>query len=524
MAQGVFFNVRPEYYAQLTLDELVTALVEASQIATPLQPPFPQPVLDLSQVKADTSDLLTYSKQVGQSKFSKVWLQWFWAVYRFITSGSVSQLLEVLAPSIDETDDGWWGKATVGTGDPVTATIILHGVTRFGIQLTITTPGTGYSGTVNISVASSNGQGHPAKGTATLSGGHVTGWTQTTQGYDLVEPLVVSFSGGGGSNAAADATLGRQFAAGDFVIWNDPTIASSAYSYEIDQIASITPTDDTHFDAVLTRAAVGAASGMAQYGSTIVAHTSAPLFRLINKSWLINVDAAAGAQVLNFLWPNMCVAAVSVGQQGQSAGVVMANLAPLPYLPGTTTPNPRLTPPSPGMRTMNGAAYTNLGTLGVLGTSVTSQARIPVQAWESIRTVYAMVRTAPVGATTFNGDANAAIVVYVCYISPAGVVGLIDTLVIDTGEFTSYDSANAPDGRQMPYHSLWQAVAPNSDFPPNLLPVLTGALDAFGNLQLGFAISTTTTVPFAPDGTIDFIVAQVGTSIAGSNLTVVVQT
>lgn len=523
-AQGVFFTIRPEYYAQLTLDELVSALVQSQQSA-PLQPPFPQPILDLSQATPDTiTTTAALLKSLQTSKATKPWLQWFWALYRFVTAGSVSQLIEVLAPSIDETDDGWWGTASVGTGDPVTAAITLSGITRFGIQLTITNAGTGYSGTVNVSVSSSTGQGRPAKGTAVLSAGHVVGWTQTTQGYDLVEPLVVAFSGGGGSAAAATATLGRQFASGDFVIWNDPTITSGAYGYEIDKIESISPTDDTHFSAVLTRAGVGAASGQAQYGSAIVAHSSAALFRLINKAWLVSVDDAAGPQVLNLLWPNMCVAAVSVGQQGQDSGVVTVNLAPAPYLPGTTTPNPRLTPPSPGMRTMNGAAYTNLGVLGLITTAATSQARIPVQAWESIRTAYALVRTAPVGATPFNGDANAAIVIYVCYISLGGVVGLIDTLVIDTGNFASYSSANAPDGRQMPFHSFWQNVAPNFDWPPSLLPELTGALDANGNLQLGFSISTSQTVLFAPDGTIDFIVAQIGTSVAGSNLTVVVQT
>ncbi len=527
MAQSIYFSVKPEYYAQLTLDELVTALVQTQTQPnqSQLPPPLPQPMLDLSQGQMNTSDLKAFASQVSQSKASKPWLQWFLSLARSITSGTpASQTIEVLAPSIDETDTGWYGEASVGTGDPVTATVTLFGLTRFGIQLTITNAGSGYSGTVNITVASSNGNGHAAKGTAVLSAGKVVGWTQTTQGYDLIEPLVVTFSGGGGSNAAATATLGRQFAAGDYVIWNDPTITSSAYSYEIDQIKSITPTDDTHFSCTLTRAAPNAASGGAQYGSTIVSHTSAALFRLINKSWLLDVDSSAGPQILNFLWPNMCVAAVNVSQVGQTSGDVTVNLAPLPYLPGTSTPNPRLTPPSPGLRTMNGAAYTNLGILGTLNLAATSQARIPVQAWESIRAVYALVRTAPVGATTFNGDTNAAIVVYVCYISPGGLVGLIDTLVIDTTAFASYSSTNAPDGRQMPYHSKWQAVAPNADWPPNLLPNLTGALNASGNLQLGFSISTTVTVPFGPDGTIDFIVAQVGTSIAGANLTVVVQT
>ena len=522
--QSIFFTVKPEYYAQLTLDALVTALVQASQVQGPLQPPFPQPVLDLSATNTTNASTIALLLQALQSsKISKPWLQWFWALYRFVTSGTTSQFLEVLAPSIDETDVDWWGTvAAIGTTDPVTAVVTLSGVTRFGIQLAITNAGSGYSGTVNVSVASSNGQGHPAKGTAVLSGGGVVGWTQTTQGYNLVEPLVVTFASGA---AAATAILGRQFAVGDFIIWNDPTIVSSAYSYEIDQITAITPTDDTHFSATLTRGAPGAPSGGAQYGSLINSHAAnAAIFRLTNKSWLFSVDDAAGPQILNFLWPNMCVAAVTVQQQGQSAGAVTVNLAPTPYLPGTSTPNPRLTPPAPGLRTMNGAAYTNLGTLGTLAASATSQARVPVQAWESIRTVYALVRTAPVGATTFNGDANAAIVIYVCYISPAGLVGLIDTLVIDTTDFASYSSANAPDGRQMPFHSKWQNAAPNFDWPPNLLPELTGALDANGNLQLGFSISTTTVVPFKPDGTIDFIMAQVGTSIAGANLTVVVQT
>ena len=527
MAQGIYGTLRPEYYGQLTLDQIVATLVQAATGNTNLlQPPFPQAVLDLSQTSATTITTVTKLLQTLQtSKISKPWLQWFWAVYRFITAGGspTSQLLELLAPSIDETDDAWFGEASVNnSSDPVTATVTLTGVTRFGIQLTVSDAGSGYSGTVNVSVASSSGQGQPAKGTAVLSAGGVVGWTQMTQGYNLESPLVVTFSGGGGSNAAATAELGRQFAVGDFVIWNDPTIvAPNSYSYEIDQITAITPTDDTHFSVTLARGANGAAAGMAQYGSAIAAHSDAALFRLSNKSWQFNLDTAAGPQILNFLWPNMCVAAVALGQQGQ--GVITVNLAPAPYLEGTTTPNPRLTPPSPGMRTMNGAAYIGLGIPGTLSPSQTAPARAPVQAWESLRTINALVRTAPVGATTFNGNANAAVVVYVCYISPAGLVGLIDTLVINTGQTSSYASTNAPDGRQMPYHAKWGGIAPNADFPPNLLPQLTGALSG-GNLQLGFTISTTTFVPFAPDGVIDFIVAQVGSATPGSGLTIAVQT
>lgn len=519
----LYLNIRPEYYGQITLDELVTALV--SNQGNLLQPPFPQPVLDLSQGSMNTSSLQAFAQQAQVSKISKPWLQWFWAVYRFITSGSAnSQLVEVLAPSVDETDDDWWAKVSAnvsGSTDPVTVTVELDGVTRFGIQLTITNPGSGYSGTVNVTVSSSNGQGQPAKGTATLSGGGITGWTQTTQGYNLAPPLVVAFGSGA---ATATAQLGRQFAVGDFIIWNDPTIVSSAYSYEIDQITSITPVDDTHFTCTLARASASAASGGAQYGSLKAAHASgAAFFRLINQSWLLNIDTQAGPQLIRLLWPNMCVAAVAVGQSGQSSGQITVNLAPLPYLPGTTTKNPRLNPPSPGMRTMNGAAYVSLGATGTLAQSQTSAVRVPVQAWESLRTIYGMVRTAPAGPTTFNGDANACIVVYVCYINGTNV-GLIDTLIFDAGSTTSYSASNPPDGRQMPYHAYWSGIAPNADWPPNLLPKLTGALNGSGNLQLGFTISTTQSVQFAPDGVIDFIIAQVGTSTAGANLTLAVQT
>jgi hypothetical protein len=531
MAQGTFFSVSPEYYAQLTLDQLIASLVSPAPAGNSnlLPPPMPQPMLDLSTTATlnNTTTVSALLKAAQTSKGSKPWLQWFWAVYRFITAGGspTSQLIEVLAPSIDETDDDWWGTvgAVSSTTDPVTVTVTLAGVTRFGILLAITDAGSGYSGTVTVSIASSNGQGHPATGTAVIASGKIIGWTQTTQGYNLAEPLVVTFGSG---SAAATATLGRQFAVGDFVIFNDPAVVSNAYSYEIAQITSITAIGATSFTAVLTRASASAPTGGAQYGSLKCAHASGTaIYRLLNKSWLLSLDTAAGPQPVNFLWANMCVAAVTVQQQGQSSGAVTVNLAPSPLA------TPRLTPPAPGMRTMNGAAYTNLGVIGNLSLSATSQARIPVQAWESIRTVYALVRTAPVGATSFNGDANAAVVIYVCYISTDGLVGLIDTLVIDTGMFASYTPygstpppTNPPDGRQMPYHAAWNSVAPNFDWPPNLLPEITGALNSSGNLQLGGTVSTTATVEFAPDGTIDFIVGQVGTSVAGANLTVVVQT
>ena len=103
-------------------------------------------------------------------------------------------------------------------------------------------------------------------------------------------------------------------------------------------------------------------------------------------------------------------------------------------------------------------------------------------------------------------------------------MGLIDTLVIDATNFNSYSSSNPPDGRQMPFHALWPFNAPNTDWPPNRLPVCTDALTMAGLLQLPIAPDASSTVLFEPDGALDFIVAQVGTGTAGSNLVVTVQT
>lgn len=447
------------------------------------------------------------------------------SIWQNLNQQTTSDQLSITAPSVDETDIDWWGTASIDDAtDPVTATITLAGITRFGPQLTITAPGSGYTSGPDISIASSNGNGQPCKGTGTITGGELTGWTQTTQGYDLVAPLVVTISGGSGSGATATATLGRQFATNDYVIWNDVTISGNSYAYEIDQITSITPIGDTSFTATLARAGPQASSGQAQYGSILTGHSDAALFRLINEQFEKTVDFSGGPQVLKLPWDSMTVAAVELTGAGL-ATPALVNLAPAPYLPDGVTVNSRLFPPSPGLRTMNGAAYTSLGAFGALYAGQTAVARVPVQAWESVRYVYGSVRIAPTGPTTFNGDENACIVVYVCYIlKDISQAALVDTLVIDTGDLVSYPSSNPPDGRQMPRHFYWGHIAPNLDWPPSILPELTGALNASGNLQLGFSVSTSTGIVMAPDGYLDFIIGQVGTTLPGSALTVSVQT
>ena len=533
----LIFQIRPgEYYGVLCLESLIVT-PPAAQVQFSQRPPTPQPILDLGQGGlAQNPQSVTLPQLVTaltQSKFSKPWARYEIDLQRFLSEGPPGASgLAVVAPSVDETDIGWFGNGSInGTDDPASFTATLTGSSRFGLQLQIADPGSGYTSAPTLTITDSNGNTNGAAATATVSGGFLDSVTVTNSGYGLVPPLSVAVTGGGGSDAAVSADTGRQWAIGDFILWNDPTIPSGGnyYQYEIDQITDITFSSSTSASFKLARNPSGAPSGQAQYGSLLAAHTSKNFYRLINKGWILDIPESLGPQVVMLPWPNMTVAAVEIGQQGNNTPSLV-NLAPLPYLPGTSTPNPRVTPAYPGMRTMNGAAYCTLGISGNLSVGATSVARISAQAWESIRCVYAKVLTAPTGATSFNGDDNAAVVIYVCYISPSGTVGLIDTLVIDTGNFQSYPTTNVPDARQMPYHAYFPRSAPFYDWPPDWLPTCAGALTTGGLLQLGTppalpnAPSGSNSVQFSPDGAIDFIVAQVGTTVAGGFLTMAVQT
>jgi len=100
---------------------------------------------------------------------------------------------------------------------------------------------------------------------------------------------------------------GRAFAAGDYILWNDPTILNGRYSYEIDQIQSVSGNNFT-----LKRR--GAQPGGAQFGSPMTAHSGVQFFQLIDKTF--PVLWMGEWQVFKFLWDNMIVAAVSATAVG----------------------------------------------------------------------------------------------------------------------------------------------------------------------------------------------------------------
>lgn len=451
-------------------------------------------------------------------------------------AAAAASQLEIFAPSIDEEDAEWYLTGTTNaTDDPATFTATLVGQSRYGLKMTIEQGGSGYGSAPAVTITGADGGGWAAGATATIAAGVLVDVSRPTSWYGLVAPLIVTLTGGGPAQAAVvTAKLGRQFAEGDLGVWNDPTIVGQARSYEIAQITGIAPIDATHATITLQRAAPGAAvgDGSAFLGSMKAAHAGAAFYRLQNDRFLRPFSLAAGPQDIFVSRDSMTIPAVQLTLPGQAPAII--NLAKRVYLPGTATPDPRTNPPAPGVRTMNFAAYTDLGIPGGLVVGATAANRVPIQARAGIRCFYARVLTAPTGATAFHGDANACIVVYVCFLAPpdlSGVraVGLIETLVIDAGMFTSYidtssvtPAPNVPDGRQMPFHPYWPATAPNVDWPTTRFPSCT-ALVA-GKLVLPFVVNPAITVPMVPDGEIDFIVAQAGTVINGADLSVVGQT
>jgi len=82
-------------------------------------------------------------------------------------------------------------------------------VSEYPVQtVTVTAGGTSYSGTPTVAIAAPS-SGTQATATATVAGNAVTAITITNpgKGYDPANPPAVSFSGGGGSGAAATAVI-----------------------------------------------------------------------------------------------------------------------------------------------------------------------------------------------------------------------------------------------------------------------------------------------------------------------------
>jgi hypothetical protein len=397
-----------------------------------------------------------------------------------------SNVVTFNAVAVDETDIAWWGNASVGTANPVTAAIAFTNSSRFGQAIKNITGGGGTGFVIPPQVVIT-GDGGGARAIPVMNGNSIDHYQMICGGFGYTF-ATITIIGGGGAGASGTAVL-APLGVGDYFVWNDE------YNYEICQITGI-DTSTGHF--IISR-------GL--FGSTISAHTC-DLFRLASTTFSRSIGLSSGAQKWKFLWDSMCVCAVT-GKVGATAASTILL---------TPTSSDGINKARPGLRTMSGAAYTGLGAQGILVAGQTSQARVSVQAWETIRTVYAKVLSASVGVD---------IIIDVVYIAADNSCGLIDEIVIPATEFCSYSALHPPDGQQMPYHTNWHTLAPHQlDWPPNKLPALTTPLDSFGKLKLPVTQDPTLSVIFAPDGapqgSIDFIITQVGSLAA--NLIVTVQT
>ena len=499
-------------------------------------PPIKQPALEAGMlpVSAKPEDLLAALKGIVHAR---AWNVWFQELQRLVLAQGAGveagSEYQFTAPSVDETDAQWWaefGADVDDSTDPLTVACTFKGESRYGMQFSVVAGGTGYipadPPTVMVSGTAGSGTGAVVQVVIDDASGQIVDVQATSSGQGYVGPLSVSLTGGSGSGALVNGSIGRQWLVGDYVLVNDPNVPSGSQqrSYEIMKITAIDGGDVT-----FQRRASAAPAGQSQYGSLTREHAKGiQLYRLINKVFTAKPQSGAGPQSFVFPWPNMTIPAVRALLPGKDP--ITLNFTPRVYVPNTDPPllDPRTNPPAPGLRTMNGAAYISMGQLGTLSVGQTAIARIVgVQAPESIRCLYMRTRTAPIGASSFAGDDGACIVAYVVYIGPSGQCGLIDTLIIDQGNFDSYSDGNVPDGRVMPYHSFFPLSGKTCDWPPNRLPLINGALNSSGNLVKPLTqsdVDPSDTVLFSPDGQIDFIIGQVGLTTPGSDLILAVQT
>lgn len=571
MALTIDFLVKPEGYACLTIEAVSVSSTGSDNPPNPppvpgndtvagiLPPPTLQAIINVpkpdapaaaapqpssvGRIAASNASQEVQSGYVGTTSrliniITRPWNVWFDSVWRNIqllmslvnptgtpggTGTTTGPLVLVNAWSVDETDVEWFGFGTIGA-DPATKTFtpVIHSKSRFGQAIgavTVTNGGGDYT-TANqsdpIVVTFSGGGGSGAQGYAKVTGGSIVEIVMTEHGWGYTTPPTIDISGGGGTGATAECLL-FSVAPGQYFVWNDP---GADAGYEIFKLVSI---DYVTGELTIERAPVGAADGEAQFKSVLAAHTNKNFYLLVPGGWVRMFDGSVAAPQRWILpWPNMCVCAVTLQVFG--GGMTIQNTASFGAVVVVDVDKP-----CPGLRTLSGAAYLSVGLNGELAADLTAQNRAAAgQSWETIRTVYGKLRTPAVGATSFHDINDATVIYYLCWINKErSAVGLVDTVIFGAGKYTSYDM-DYPQLRRMPYHKYWpfstNAPFANLDWPPSRFPSCVDAaspgappLDADGNL-IPMNIDASVTVPFEPDGDFDFIIVQVGTGTAGSDV------
>lgn len=309
-------------------------------------------------------------------------------------------------------------------------------------------------------------------------------WLTSAMGVDSPTTFTPTFT-------PFHSRYGRTFAVNDYALIADSftfvdPVGVRRYRFEIVQIAAI------------SSAGVWTVN-RACFGTPLLPHTPAigpmAVYRLIDAFWAVTLPSPATPQARKLPWDSMCIPVIQASVSGGDD----------PLLINLIQPVTAGVPAVPGFRTLSGAEYT-LGAPGAIALGATSILRLSCAGWHSIRNAF-FEMDGPAGAGTDT-------LITLAYISPNRANAyLVGNFTIPAGATTSYTTPQQ--NTRMPAFATWP--------PSSNLPLMTGGLDAAGQLQNGWTLDPTMTATIEEDGELDFIVTQTS-STAGTSLRGTVQT
>ena len=138
-------------------------------------------------------------------------------------------------------------------------------------------------------------------------------WFATGSIDALADPVTIT------APVTGTSIYGRDFAVGDYIIWDDPTLVNGRYQYEIDRITLVNGQVFT-----LSRSQTGQKVG-AYFGTVKAAHTG-NFYRMLDPTFNVLWDGSP--QVFKFWWEQMIVSAVQAITV--NANPALVNLIPVP--------------------------------------------------------------------------------------------------------------------------------------------------------------------------------------------------
>ena len=249
------------------------------------------------------------------------------------------------------------------------------------------------------------------------------------------------------------------FVEGDYVLWRDDAVAGTGkggHRFEVNRIKTISGGNWT-----LQRRATGDTRDRSYFEGFIHPHDAGKRLykvQVAHFSERVKPTALYGTAESDFprrfdwLFPSRCVVAAFIVLELSGNRISDAYVQSLlPLIDTTADGDPTTSPVVPGLRTNAGDALLIAGLQGS-GSVVASNDQgdvVLMQDNTSLRTLYAVVQTAPVGAD---------IIIQVKYRPHGGAWTNLEELTIPAGTRFSFTSANRPALRQQPYSGDWPPI------------------------------------------------------------------